>query len=108
MSKQELGPHQIAWIEALESGKYKQGNGQLRSRDQFYGQCDSSGDWTYDGELGIAPRTLIKHLGLRDENGSSTKFTGSWLTELNDEGKTFLEIAAIIRADPSIYFKEPR
>lgn len=120
---QELGPNQTAWLEALESGKYKQGIAGLRSEQDEYCclgvGCEVAGIqgkqrpflkyWIYDEQAAVAPRALIDYLGLRSCVGSAlaSEVLNS-LTELNDDGKTFLEIAATIRADPSIYFKGPR
>jgi hypothetical protein len=38
--KQELGPNQLKWIEALESGEYQQGIGRLAEGGDF-GKCGS-------------------------------------------------------------------
>lgn len=120
--KQPLGPNQLAWIEALESGKYKQGQGAMRDDDahcclavgcvvanipaiQF-----PSGRWAFGAaqDSGTAPIELVEHLSLHGDCGDTKPVSGKALTLLNDHGKSFAEIAAIIRSDPSVYFKEPK
>lgn len=126
MAKQELGPHQTAWLEALESGKYKQGTGGLRSKNDEYcclgvgceiakipgEQRHFAKDWEYDGGVtAVAPSALIGYLGLRNSVGSPRPGIDprpSCLTELNDDGKSFSDIAALIRSDPAVYFRDAR
>lgn len=119
-----LGPNQTRWLEALESGDYKQEKGHLRKGD---GYCClgvaaelfadesvviNSDDWgtdtkhyTYNGEGACAPTYVQEALKLRNDIGSPS--VGTPLTELNDDGTTFEQIASIVRLHPHHYFKEP-
>ncbi|MBO6542341.1 MAG: hypothetical protein JJ939_11500 [Alphaproteobacteria bacterium] len=123
---QPLGPNQERWLRELETTDKKQGKKVLRSKDDEYCClgigceliglepqttnalcCYSYGANWYDE---LAPTELIEYLGLytywgsprRDDKGAED------IASMNDHGKTFKEIAAIIRADPSMYFSEPR
>lgn len=128
--KQELGPNQTRWLQALRSGEFKQGTGVLRNKDDercclgvgcFVFDIDGrkleerdieyevfSGAWSYQGECEAAPASLIELLALRGECGEHATNTVSSLTNLNDTGSTFEKIADIIEADPAQYFTEPR
>lgn len=107
------------WVKALESGKYKQGKGSLhrineekehefcclgvacdlykklggrlptiKKRDLVqYGGCDI-----------YLPPTVKDALGLSATNGSFA--SPSSLADMNDNGKSFKEIAAVIRSKP--------
>jgi hypothetical protein len=117
MIVQELGPNQTKWLEALESELYTQGTGRLFPKGGKY--CC----------LGVAVELLnpSKRIGLEtscyldkkttkmlslygnEGQGSSRRDTPPVdLSELNDSmKKTFEQIAAIVREDPSAYFSEP-
>ena len=116
-----MGPNQERWLNALESGDYEQCQEFLHLKGK--GHCclgvacelfmgpptfnnDDSVVGRWDGTSGVAPWTVQVALGLFDDEGSSTD--GSSLTGLNDSGKTFGEIAAIIRSSPSDWFFEER
>jgi|TARA_R110000851_G_scaffold37670_2_gene97139 hypothetical protein len=125
---QHLTPNQQQWITALRSGGYTQGKGKLHSTDGFC--ClgvaakefitsdvevtenidEDDNDyttWAYDSDFDVAPDYVIKALGLYDSNGSSrTKEDLMILTNLNDKGSTFEQIADIIEANPENYFRE--
>lgn len=119
-SIQPLGPLQLEWLEALESGKFEQGRDFLRSEDKFCClgvACELSGvksilkdaagviKHEYLGERHYLPKEIVDKLKFRDNDGSGN--FGSSIAQLNDEGKTFKEIAAIIRANPAQYFTAP-
>ncbi len=89
------------WLEALRSGKYAQGVGFLRSGDNFCCLgvlCDISGkQWIgdEDGQYSTADApeewSLLNHdtqaeFGLAEDQMFA-------LTQMNDRGKTFTEIA---------------
>ena len=59
-----------------------------------------------EGETKMLPESLANKLKMYGRNGSSFDLSAPPLSSLNDSGKTFKEIAAIIRKDPSVYFKE--
>jgi hypothetical protein len=129
-AKQELGHNQEKWLQALESGDYKQGMGNLHVV-LGYGELfcclgvacvvsgikgdplgeGRTGAYSYDGCISYAPSSVVKALGLHDEYGAimpASAVAGSYLAGMNDEGKSFAEIAAFIRANPSRVFVEPR
>ncbi len=110
------------WIEALESGDYKQGKGALRShRDEYcclgvlcdlvqpdgwsrYNDSPECPDvlttyyeFVYKNESagGVLPTTLAKDVDIDSHGAHST----SWITTDNDSGKSFQEIADIIREE---------
>lgn len=93
------------WIEALRSGRYEQGRERLRSDDGFCCLgvlCDvyDSSQWVTDPELGgylydkayaFLPTFLPAFAALGP--------TEATLAGLNDEGKSFVEIADYIEAN---------
>jgi len=112
---------QEKWLRALESGKYPQCHGELCNRE---GTCclgvaclivgRRSGrrfkrDNAYLDDESVLSRTFADELGLRDEYGGFlVPFEGcTALSEMNDDGATFLEIAAYIRANPENVFVAP-
>jgi hypothetical protein len=121
---QALGPNQERWLQALESGKYQQCESCLEcdkhfcclgvgcqvffpeDRTETAVATSAMGKWF--GETEVAPQCLIDTIGLHDSNGLSLVLGDKSLTELNDSGNTFPEIAAIVRANPEHYFTEPR
>jgi hypothetical protein len=93
------------WIEALRSGRYKQGRGRLRDGDAYCClgvACEVSGLGTWRrhddgrGDVYATPTGILYGWlprGLRDELGLDEN-TQSKLMQLNDdEGRTFAEIA---------------
>lgn len=126
--KQALGPNQTAWLEALESGLYSQGQGYLKTArgycclgvacEVLLGAPTGSNKTlhdetcaTWNGSFGYPPIQIVEMLGLYDERGTPSRIEGVpfALTDLNDNcEKTFKEIAATVRNDPSMYFKEPK
>lgn len=118
-----LTPIQEQWLQALESGNYKQGKRKLRSIGDEYCclgvACDllqspvfeGKDCYVYCGSMG--EMTEYKKLGLRDKVGSFVKCfkmpTGRHCFSLagcNDFGMSFVEIAAYIRANPENVFVE--
>lgn len=115
----ELGPKQKLWIAALRSGEFKQGKGFLKIEDHYcclgvacqvlgleFDAPDDSGVSECDSARYGAPESVIKGLALSDDIGRRVNETNEEdsLTELNDNGASFEEIADIIEADPSAYF----
>lgn len=120
-AKQKLGPNQRKWLAALVSGEYRQGtdvlfNGRsyccLGVACRITGMRSRKGDsgFRYFGdEFSHAPKSIVEYLALRGPNGSA-KHGQQWsLISMNDTlGKTFKQIAEIVRSNPENYFTEPR
>ena len=99
-----LTENQKKWISALRSGKYKQGKKKLRVGDSYCclgvacevlgieGVKDPEGYYCYSNLFAVAPMRVVEALGLINEVGSRNDGSTN-LTRLNDEGKTFEEIA---------------
>ena len=111
------------WIEALESGNYNQGRNKLRQGDSYCclgvlcklavkaGVTVEAKNtklhlrtsiYNYSGENEELPWEVIEWAGLEDANPCINKeyFLDRQeltLAELNDGGRSFIEIAAIIR-----------
>jgi hypothetical protein len=122
------------WIRALRSGKYKQGEDQLRSGDKFCClgvACDlyakahgvkwekfkSDGDdlFSFFKLVGKLPSVVQNWLGLTDacgvysiDNQPKQRPLTESLADLNDDGFSFQEIAAIIESEPTGLFKKAR
>lgn len=107
---QPIGPNQEKWLRALESGRYKRGKGYLHSDGHYC--CLGVGCKIYRiGHLecaGESPLKLVRKLALIGSMGENKNNEFDSLATFNDSGKTFAEIAAIVRADPGAYFSEPR
>lgn len=118
------------WVEALRSGKYQQGMGQLASRevesDGFCYCClgvaceilkddfdlkvsEHETYKLYDGAMTSLPNIVITALNLKSKDG---KFIGienekDCLISLNDSDcMTFAEIADVIESEPEGLFHE--
>lgn len=110
------------WIAALRGGKYKQGAGALRDGDHYcclgvacelfleenpgaikVEQQDLSGHTAYEGSVAVLPDVVRDWLGLSTEIG---QFGGYSLSEKNDNGTPFQQIADIIEAEPIGLFRE--
>lgn len=120
--KQTLGPIQRKWIEALRSGKYKQGRALLCGAEGYcclgiacevlesprtvVGRVTS-----FRGHDAFPHRTDAERLKLRSTSGlivGGPMLRGKdWLAGANDEGATFSEIADFIEANPAAVFTEP-
>jgi hypothetical protein len=131
---QQLTPNQKQWITALRSGDYTQGQGHLHTNRGFCClgvatkefltsgvdiNASSGGDktiWAYNGEQEMAPDHVMDALGLICPNGTNKaqmnlpagydEDDSLMLTAMNDNGKTFEQIADIIEANPENYFLE--
>jgi hypothetical protein len=103
------------WVAALRSGEYKQGMKRLRVRDAMCClgvACDLyskevGGQWEdgyFLGERDILPRVVADWLGLLDRGShfiDKHDLGGdAQLSEMNDRGTSFTEIAAIIESEP--------
>lgn len=113
------------WVEALRSGKYKQGSGQLRQDDCFcclgvlcdiYIKTTNTGKWEpilnsegqfvfsvnkAESETGVLTESVSSWSGLGEEKSGnpSIKINGvfhSTLASLNDNGISFKKIADLI------------
>ena len=123
--KQKLGEKQQALVDALRSGKYKQGTLTLRnSKDEFCclgvacdlldhiewqadvcGSCYGVSDTKDMYLIGTLPRSVQSIYGFRSDNGSARDRNVLLnLTSLNDQGTSFEEIADILEHEPEQYF----
>lgn len=113
------------WVAALESGEYQQTNCRLRAGNSFC--ClgvacdvavkagvpieveppeDSEGLWHYDGVDGVLPEAVQNWLGLASEMGSYRRRRTRSLSDDNDRGASFAEIAQTIRTHPELFVDE--
>jgi hypothetical protein len=84
------------WLEALRSGRYRQGEGALRVDDKFCCLgvlCDliAPGEWmggVFRANEVFLPESLNSTLGIGEQDLE--------LAEMNDSGKSFAEIADYI------------
>ncbi len=128
MSTYQFTPLQEAWLQALESGEYKQGQASLHniSHDEYCClgvACEvfikRGGDLVkdtserylytrYNEESMYLPQVLIDALKLHDRSGliDDPMRIHTDLADMNDMGKTHQEIAAYIRANPEKVFKQ--
>lgn len=112
-------------VEALESGKYKQGEGVLKRTDEYSGenfhcclgvltelavvagvdvkvetpqQAEYKEYWLFDGGYEVLPKGVQEWAGI-DAVGSigDGEHAGSCLAELNDNGMPFKEIVEVIK-----------
>lgn len=111
------------WVEALRSGEYKQGRGQLRRGNKFccFGVAcdlfdhDAWYDDSFDGQDQVLPLEVRDALGLRSKAGifsipivvveDGEERHWECLAELNDHGWTFEEIADFIESEPAGLFR---
>lgn len=108
---EEMKANRKLWVEALRSGKYRQTKSKLKARNGA--MCclgvlaDLAGcEWKYDpdgkkylanDEAGFAPFEAMDFVGLKEGGGG---YERGQLSDLNDEGTSFKEIAAIIESEP--------
>jgi hypothetical protein len=97
------------WVEALRSGKYEQASNALRSGNAYCClgvACEISGigEWDSDDrvsyaayleETGKLPARVMDWLGIRDDVGGYNN-GDNCLTDDNDNGRSFTQIANII------------
>lgn len=112
-----------AWVQALRSGEYKQGNGYLHYGDTYcclgvacdlavkdgvemdVDADDDEGAVAYDGAAVIPPSKAQSWLGLSDPYGRYMRDDKiHYLTSLNDAGTPFAEIADLIESNPEGLF----
>ena len=117
------------WIEALRSGKYQQGVGQLKalSEEGTFQYCclgvaceifketlnlteeeENRGISSFNGKSSVPPVEIVSLLGLHNEYGDVKKelFRGTALVSLNDELQlSFEEIAEVLEKQSYLYFK---
>jgi hypothetical protein len=108
------------WVEALRSGDYAQTTGVLRDESGYcclgvaceiavqhgvieppQGHKAVAGRifYNFDGSDATLPDSVREWLGLWADDGSIYN-DGESLTKMNDNGKTFAEIAAVIEDEP--------
>lgn len=118
--RNQFTPEQEEWLQALESGKYKQGRKWLNKNQSFCClgvACEvfkerlgievrTEGVAYYNEESNIAPEEIVDVLHLRGALGQSLgEEERDFLYELNDHREmSFQEIAAHIRKHPGHYF----
>lgn len=97
------------WVEALRSGNYKQGYGQLRKQDKFCClgvACDIYDKNIWKGlpdKLGLLPEHVREWLGLSSNEGYY--YNDHYLTSDNDSLRLgFNKIADIIESEPTGLF----
>lgn len=101
-----LGPKQQKWVDALRSGKYPQTYGYLHDE---HGYCCLG---VADEVLGLKTENktclegTFQEIGLNCHSGSFIlDNTRCYLTDVNDDGATFEQIADFIEANPNLVFK---
>lgn len=104
------------WIDALRSGEYKQGRRKLKNGDTYcclgvlcdlYAKETGKGKWREDDQFLTDGRTsafnlpldVMKWAGVCLSEGRFA-YGGKSLVALNDEGKSFSDIAEIIESEP--------
>jgi hypothetical protein len=96
------------WVEALRSGRYAQGTGQLHKDDRYCclgvlcelaaeaGVVEKEAiyhDYSYDGVFAFLPDNVVQWAGLSDLD---PKVGDTYLSHLNDLGTPFPVIAQVI------------
>jgi hypothetical protein len=112
---------QKQWVAALRSGKYEQGNVQLRSEEDRYcclgvacelaveagviepARGSVSGSFLYGNHSSLLPEAVLKWMDLRTVSGGFYG-RGQSLAAMNDNGATFEEIADLIESEPAGLF----
>jgi len=113
----DVRANRTKWVKALRSGKYEQAKGVLHNGT---GYCclgvlcvvagmtperDEDEEFRFDGNRACAPEIATRFVGLRTNNGGY-KYGDHALTEKNDAGMTFNEIADLIESEPDGLFKD--
>ena len=113
---QKLGPNQELWLQALESGKYKQGSGCLEDK---YGRFCCLGvacviqdipTTTVENKCrSFLPDDAVEIYGFYSCYGKNISIETLRCDFMNDDKEmTFSEIAKCIRLHPEHYFREPK
>lgn len=119
---------QLEWLDALESGKYKQGKSKLKYTDgegkcnfcclgvgcellNIENKCGLDGTFVFEEDyVFLPPGKLTNALKLNDSTGAlinNSNDTYSFsLSYINDTGKSFKEIAKFCRENPEKVFRE--
>lgn len=116
-----LSKVQQKWVDALRSGKYKQGQGKLRHGDSFcclgvlcdlaeaegitFGVKNESGGVHYENLYCALPESVRDWSGVVSGLGYYGPFGTESLVALNDRGTSFTQIADIIEGQPEGLFK---
>lgn len=112
-TKEEILEHRKEWIGALRSGKYPQTKLHLQNKNGYCclgvacelagvpKTCDDTGWVAYDGYSSTLPPSAREWLGVTDQSPLLTPGVGDGaygpsLASLNDDGKTFKEIADLV------------
>lgn len=121
MAKYEFTPKQLQWLEALESGKYRQGKKKLYvikedlkchcclgvAMELFHPNAremkPDNLNPSYSKGYGVSNK-VQKLLKLRSPEGNANDCRFTALSIMNDRGATFKEIAEHIRKHPEEYF----
>lgn len=113
----EFGQLQQKWLEALESGEYRQTTGRLHRKSSY--------SEPHEGFCCLGVAKLVCNLeetsetqlfatyhvlGLKSAGGGPaySNCTDKDLSILNDQGMSFKEIANLLREKPEIYFTGPK
>lgn len=129
MSPISLNENAKKWVRALRSGIFQQGQNYLR-QENFEDNTKPDGfcclgvacelaildgvnvhrrkrdeHYTYNDSSGVLPDPVLEWLGLNSPEGSFDSYANS-LTQMNDSGKSFLEIADFIESNPEHLFKQ--
>lgn len=116
------------WVEALESGKYKQGKMRLKRTDAGedrycclgvlcdlaakHGICDESredyaGNWVFDYKTYTPPTSVLNWIGLASDSGvfrTDDDVRPRSLTSTNDKSSDFSKVIEIIKSEPEGLF----
>ncbi len=115
---------QKLWIRALRSGEYKQGSSFLKT---IHGHCclgvacevaiqggihinvkSEEHYFRFGGHTGAVPDIVKEWIGLKESQGQFGPQDHQTLAAMNDDGKTFAEIADFIEANPEkVFVNEP-
>ena len=113
MTKQEV---RKAWVKALRSGQYKQGQHSLCTNKRYcclgvlaelavqYGVAKKLSN-LYDGREGFLSSGIMDWVGLQTDSGRYMKgYNTTSLALMNDQGMSFTDIADIIESNPPDLF----
>ena len=103
-----LTENQERWLQALESGEYKQTHGAMNIGGDMCPlgvACDVSNlsHWdqeSYMGNTGVAPNCVVDWIGFTNRG------MGRIIKKNDDQHMSFKEIAKNIRSEPDLYFND--